>query len=313
MRIQIIRIQLWFVRWLRRILRGIGYCKYSLILIPFWLIYVTVVYFWGIHIGKIATFTDVIWESKSGFFTSVVLAALTSFISHYNQYRYTYIERHNTYLALMSAMSNVYIKTIEVISGNISRSLIPYFPFYYDNMPQKACEDFTKIHKIDYASQAYNECFVNIRNLEEKLKKFQEKTKDGTFPDCNSYKMKQSIEECTSDIRTISELLESGASFNTWQYRLEHFVESGLEILDIIRIPWRIDLKRKKKILKLIYREDKSVADTFYNSAFLNVIDYAQYAMFAKALTCKSGKQALNMIDKYYCRENEIDKETANV
>ena len=38
-----------------------------------------------------------------------------------------------------------------------------------------------------------------------------------------------------------------------------------------------MDISKKIDALKIIYSEDTSISDTFYNSAFLQVIDYQGY------------------------------------
>ena len=298
--IQIIRLYLCVLRWFRRLKRGIGYCKYALAVIPLWVIYVAVVYAWGSFRMQDYSVGQILWDMKTGFFTSVVLAGATSFITQRNKNKYAFLAQHNEYINIMDKCSQLYKDLSVLLCGDNSKKDVPFWPFYTDEMCRTTYKKFAKWNNFDKNSVAYKYVLQSISELKRDLERLGQNIYIGHLSECNSYKLSGLIVECNDKIAWLERTLESG-DFPLYKDTYMWNLSAALyKLIDCLRDPWRRDLKWKLKVLKMIYKQDTNVASTFYNSAFLDVVDYDRY---------EHADELIEKLRKEYAKQKETSEE----
>ena len=302
--IQIIRLYLCMLRWFRRLKRGIGYCKYALAIIPLWGVYIAVVYAWGSIRMQDYSIGQILWDMKTGFFTSVVLASATSFITQRNKNKYAFLAQHNEYINIMDKCSQLYKDLSVLLCGDNSKKYVPFWPFYTEEMCRTTYKKFANWHGFDKNSVAYRDVRHSISELKTNLERLDQNIYIGHLSECDSYKLSGHIVKCNDNIAWLERTLESG-NFPSYTHNyMSHITDALYKLIDCLRYPWRRDLKWKLKVLKMIYKQDASVADTFYNSAFLDVVDYDWYG---------HADEYIEELRKEYAKQKEIAEEDCHI
>lgn len=139
-KLQCIRLYLWFLRWMRRLFRGAGYCKYVFAILPFWAIFLIIIKVWGSYRLESYTWDSLLWDAKGSIFSSVVLAAATSFITQHTKKKTAYIEQHELYIQTMDKMSVLFKQLNALVFNDLSKEFVPFWPFYIDNMGNSFCD-----------------------------------------------------------------------------------------------------------------------------------------------------------------------------
>ena len=163
LKIQCIRLHLWCIRWFRRVTRGMGYCKYAFMVIPFWAIYIIGVHYWGISRSGEEDFSimGILWDNKSSVFTSVILSAATSFITQYNKQKYSFHQQHNAYTTVMGKASRLYKDLVSLVCDSEDRKYVPYWPFFTEEMRYSALCEFKFVIKVDKTSAKFTYVLLN--------------------------------------------------------------------------------------------------------------------------------------------------------
>lgn len=277
LKLLLIRLYLWALRWFRRIKRGLGYCKYALIIIPFWAGYAIVVYFWGVQRGELYTLPEIIWDMKTSVFSSVILASITAFITQYEKNEFSYLEQHRIYINIMGDCSALYKDFLNLLCRDDSKNSIPFWPFYTGELRKTVHKQFSQFRRIDKSSAEFRHVVSSIAELRRSLEELERSHFNGILAECNKVKANNLITSSLNGLSYLERQLDSDEEYPYWNNLLSSVSHTFYELIELLRLPWRRDLKLKVTSLKLIYREDTSIANTFYNSAFLNVIDYASY------------------------------------
>ena len=277
-KIQSIRLYLWCIRWLRRAKRGLGYCKYTFIVVPFWAIYIFAVHYWGISRLGSYPIMDILWDIKASFFTSFILSAVTAFITQYNKQKHAYHHQHNAYTTLMGKASRLYKDLISLVCDSELRKHVPFWPFYTGEMRHSALHDFKFVVMVDKSSVKFTYVQKSIAELRRELENLERNIYIGCFVGCSIQSVQFELERCYDELISLERLLELDTLYQPWQRFLSSYSRAFYDLLELLREPWRKDLKYKMKVLKWIYAEDEKIAQIYYNSAFLNVVDYEKYA-----------------------------------
>lgn len=277
-KIQGIRLYLWCVRWLRRIARGLGYCKYAFMVVPFWAVYVVAVHYWGFFRLGSYPIMDILWDIKSSVFTSVILSAATSFITQYHKQKYVFHQQHNAYTTVMEKASRLYKDLVSLVCDSDVREQVPFWPFYTQDMRRSALDSFKFVADVDKSSVKFTYVMKSIDELRREIENLERNIYNGCFAECSIQSVQFELERCYDELINLERLLELDTLYQPWQRFLSSYSYAFYNLLERLRKPWRKDIKYKMKVLNMIYAEDKNIAQTFYNSAFLNVVNYEAYA-----------------------------------
>lgn len=272
-----IRFWLWILRWSRRCGRGLSYCKYALGIIPFWGIYVVIVYFWGKLRPTPYALIDILWDMKTSFFTSVVLAAITAFITQYSKKKNAYLEQHRIYTKVMSNSSQLYKDLFRLLCKDSSKEHVPFWPFYTKGILETVFNQSDKYYATDKKSIEYECAVKSIDELRQDMRMLESTIYTGILAECNVLELNRAIDSCNSGLANLARLLEAKQYYPHWDICLSMMANRLFKLIELLRTPWRKDLKYRTKVLQIIYRDDPSVASVFYNSALLDVIDYPFY------------------------------------
>ena len=273
-----ITVLLWAKRQCRRIQRALIYCKYSVLIIPFWILFAMLVYFWGQKRVPNLTLIDVFWDLKTGFFSSVVIAATTSFFTQYAKEKNKYIIQHRFYKKIMHSFSNLYGSLVS-ISGIVRKGeKPPSDPFYFsDDIWSRLRDTFPQTLNINNKGEEKDIVLEQIDEAKRSIAIISDKISSGEIADCTYLDFLESEERCLTSLERIEYEVKWSAEIRHWDTIVVNCISDLYCLLDKIRIPWRRDLKYKIDVLKTIYEQDKSVACTYYLQAFLGVVDYKFY------------------------------------
>ena len=275
--ILVITLKLWLTRNYRRFARGVSYCKHSIMIIPFWAVYIGLVYLIGKHRGETQTVADILWNSKSSLFSSIVIAAATAFFTLYSRDKNMYVLQHHLYKKMMGDFSQFYDLLLN-ISG-LGRGPIkpPFDPFYYSKDIRSDIRNvFPESLDIERKDSGKEELLQCIDNLRKMMSEIADNVSKGLI-DCTYVTFIQKMDSCQQCLERIEHALLQTAEIPFWGIMARDCVESMYDLLELIRRPWRRDLEYKIDILRTIYKEDTSVACTFYLQSFLGVVDYDSY------------------------------------
>lgn len=293
-KIQLIRLYLFMLRWFRRIKKGIAYCKYALAVIPLWGVYVAVVYFWGSFKTEGYPIGQILWDMKTGFFTSVVLAGATSFITQRSKNKHAFLEQHRVYVSIMGKCSQLYKDLSKLLCDDNSKKYVPFWPFYTVEMCRTTYKQFAYWKEYDIASAEYKYVYRSIVELKRALEELWQNIYIGNLSECNHHELSGIIDECNSNIARLERCLEVGERPTHKDSFIWDITLSLYKLIDCLRFPWRRDLKWKLKVLRMIYKQDTTIAGAFYDRAFLGVVDYDWYERAVK----RTEKSERNMQNK---------------
>ena len=273
-----VTFQLWLIRRLRRIKRGFSYIKLSILLIPLWGAFIVAVCYWSKYKGNTVSFGSVLWEMKSAIFTSIIVTAVTSFITQYSLNKDNYIIQHNHYINMMGTFSDLY-ESLRTVSGQTRKGTKPPFePFYYsEDINEQIKGVFPKT--IDPKENTANtrKALLRIEKAREIIAKMSDDVSKGKIDGCTYYEYSEQKTSCELCLNQVEDALIGDTFVPHWDIIVSGCITSLYKLLELVRIPWRRDLKYKIDVLKTIYKQDKTIADPYYLSSFLGVVDYEFY------------------------------------
>ena len=273
-----INLLLWLKRQYRRVMRAIKYMKMSLIIVPFWAIFVGLIYFLGQRRGANNSIGDILWDLKTAIFTSVVITAVTSFVSQYTSNKNNLLIQHKNYIELLHSFSELYDSLLQ-ISGCGRKGLTPPFdPFYYSNDIYETTRNvFPKIIDTNNKQNEIETVQKKIDKAIELINKMDDDALLGKIDGCKYMDYSWQKSSCKQSLESIEAYITNGEPKRCWDNIVFSCVSELYKLLELVRKPWRRDLKYKLNILKTIYEQDKTVACTYYLEAFLGVVDYEFY------------------------------------
>ena len=273
-----ITVLLWIKRQYRRIRRALSYCKYSVFIIPFWLLFLIFVYWWGQKREPSLALIDVLWDLKTGFFSSVIIAATTSFLTQYAKEKYKYSIQHHFYIKIMHRFSMLYDSLVSISGIERSGNKPPFDPFYYsEDIWLNLRDTFPQTLIIRNKEEEKERLLKQIDEIKGYVAIISDKISSGEIADCTCMDFLQCEDTCLTYLERIEHEINYSTEIRNWNTIVLGCISDLYSILELIRIPWRRDLKYKIDILKTIYEYDKSVACTYYLESFLGVVDYGFY------------------------------------
>lgn len=278
LKLQYIRFKLWCVRWGRRLHRGINYCKYVLILLPFWLLFAVILKIWGTYRLGAYSWGDILWDMKLSIFTSIALSLVTSFISQYNKNKTMYLAKHEQYIRIMGKMSDLFKELYILLFNDNRKSCVPFWPFFLRNMNDEVYSTLNAMEEFEIANpdSLPNVLFAADR-LRDELSDLRTNIYQGGVFKCSVHSLVQLLATNLSELDEVCQLLVTRQRKRHFGRTFNRLYDDLYSLLEELRWPWRRDLPYKVQALSIIYQEDQSIAGTFYNSAFLNVVNYKEY------------------------------------
>lgn len=298
-KLQFIRLYLCFLRWGRRIKRGLGYCKYTFVVIPLWIIYFIGIYCWGNAFEGNYSIQQLLWDAKSSLFTSIVITAITTFSSEYAKKKCAFFEQHRIYTDTMGVFSQLYKDLLRLLCDNDKKEYVPYWPFYTEELMNTIHSEFLPLHAPDVHCLEYSCVMRSFSECRRTLDELSKNINTAMLAECKIQALNNCISSCNSSLAFLERNLFSLPVSERTVNCLPGSAHDFYELIELLRYPWRRDLRLKVISLNLIYAEDKRIAETFYNSAFLNKIDYTLYESFAdffhNLFNSKKGRQKVKV------------------
>lgn len=265
---------LWIKRQARRIARGFQYSRISLIVLPAWALFIAFVYYWGGKRGDSSSIGDIVWELKAGIYSSVVIAAITSLVSQYYSNRDNFIIQHKNYIEMMYIFSEFYDSLLEISGRKRTGIKPPFNPFYYsEDMLKTTKEVFPKTLQLQIRSAETEKVQRLLKRTKEIIGKLANDAIVGKLDGCTFSDYSFAESNCLTFLDQIEDLLSCEQEIYNWDVVASHCIVQLYDLLELVRKPWRRDLKYKLDVLKTIYEQDPSVACTYYIKTLLGVVD----------------------------------------
>ena len=104
----------------------------------------------------------------------------------------------------------------------------------------------------------------------------------GNFADCEYTELVEKLNSCKYCLDGIEEELSQPKVIYHWDTIVANCVSEIYNFLELIRKPWRRDINYKLDMLRTIYKQDNSVASTYYEKTFLGLVDNDFYSKAPK-------------------------------
>lgn len=272
---------MWIKRQWRRFTRLLKCCKYSLLLLPLWLIFSFFVYWGDFCRGQSFSYADVLWELKTAIFTSVVLAAFTAILNERAKIRDSYSLQHTIYTSFMYKCSELAKALLLLITDNSELVDVPFWPFYESKTMDMPHKEFAKAREYDINSRAADITRFCLRNVKDGLHDVIHNCDNGKIMDIDSHKFTKKSNECLEEL----DRLEKAIFLDRQSEHLDICICSCLDelynLIELIRFPWRRDMNNREKILRIMYRENPNMGFSYYDEAVLGIVDYNFYALMS--------------------------------
>lgn len=267
---------LWMKRQGRRIKKAAEYTKYTLILIPAWGAFLMISFCLGERLNFENSIVHLLWEYKADFFTSVIIAAAISLTVGFEKSNKALVYQHSVYVSMMNRFSQFFKEAFSTVTADDEFNGVIFWPYYIKDdtwqLARKKIEniDIKKIsprdkdkicrciQRILFYLNNYKADIINISkdDVQEIFSKLCDVEDDLT-----------DLERTFSDERLVKNISSAFLKF----------MDASLDLIDMMRSPWRKDIEAKKDFLTLLYSDDSKMHRTYYDDAFLGIIDYEFY------------------------------------
>lgn len=258
--ITMIKIVLCIKRNLRRIKRlipeNIGL---YLILTIFWVFFGIINYYFYLACDYQKSVLDVVVELKNSYFTTVIIAIVMNVYNSNFNYKKKLINQHEFYVNTMHIFENIF-------DGLIVNDKCHYLVFYNDlcltdtinYIKRKTKEDIENwLSSIEYKN--------NIEELIEYIPKIRDYLKiDINLTNEEAYYINNLENE-------LKELKKYSCTADNYLKKIDIITYDMIRLIDILREPWRKDLKYDLKILQII---KKNNADIIKNDFYYSMLIY---------------------------------------
>ena len=265
----------------RRMVRLLGYCKYSMALVPLWAIYVCIVSLIGSKFSPPYSISTCIWDVRTGFFTSIVIASATSVIAGMRKDKNIYQRQHTIYTDIMAAGSNLIKELTAYVVGNIEREHVSFWPLYDINSLSDFHTVFSQKNHVPSQKQSQR-VHILIERFRKSIDRLLAAQNTNSIADCNWTKLQEAVSTVCYWCDAIEDAItenDSNAAFHS----SKSFVMDLYSIMEMLRYPWRRDLSARIKILELIIADDPAfeMNMSYYDRSILNREDYELYRLMA--------------------------------
>lgn len=234
-----------------------GNISLYLLLTGCWLLFSIVVYKLGLlyyTAGNRHTFVDVIWELKSSYFTSVLLALFINFYNNISEYKKKIKKQHWIYIDTMESFEKIFLPYVE-------DELPRYMPFY----TEKCLDDTLEYIKLQNCTIKPDRILQNaIEDIKGHIDNVLDEIREDALVGIN----KEMLLFALSDVkRKLRNLNDTEICFEDFR-RVTRYM---FGIIEEIRTPWRTDIKEDTEILKILERYPQNAIDSnFYFSMLLH-------------------------------------------
>lgn len=223
-----------------------------------WILYGILIYFWGqIYIKAPKTYGiyDVIWDLKSSYFTSVILAI---FIGGYNQitnYKEKIAVQHDFYTDTLFCFDKLFYPFL-------GEEIYQYCAFYNDLCLDNTLKHISKMQNANFSNEELDDI---IEDILIQLEKIDDARKNNRIIGMHKEKLKDYIDQARKTLnkcnKTESMTIEDIQNISFYLFH----------IIADIRRPWRWDIDNNVKILKYLNEnEDNGIDNHFYYNMHLN-------------------------------------------
>lgn len=203
---------------------------------------------------------DVIWEIKSSFFTSVILAIVINAYNKAEKYKSCIQKQHNFYVDVMESFELLFKP---LLGDEINR----FYIFYNDNC---------LIDTMDYIDNNVNGFVEGYDEMEfvdsievslEYIQKIKEKVRNKEIIGAHETILENSLESLKTELKIMK---RSSYCFEKTKDKLVKISGIILLVVADLRRPWRWDIGNKERALAILNKYDANkIEDDFYYSMTL--------------------------------------------
>lgn len=228
-----------------------------------WSMYGIIVYYCGIVFRKQLDYkiSDVVWELKNSYFTSVILAIFISSYGQIEKYKDKLSVQHTFYTDMMWCFEKIFTPYIDAM-------VCYYCPFYNEKCLYGTLEYIEKNVKVDFFE--YDNADEIIEDIFLALNKVEEAAKNNRIVGIYS---KENLEDLVEQTRKALKKCSKDRCMNL--ENLKDISRNLLYIVAELRRPWRWDVENNIKILKMLNEnENNGIEKDFYYSMHLNGFNF---------------------------------------
>lgn len=229
-----------------------------IILTIFWVFFGIINYYFYLACDYQKSILDVVVELKNSYFTTVIIAIVLNIYNSISNYRKKLINQHEFYVNTMHIFENIF-------DGLIVNDKWHYLVFYNDlcltdtinYIKRKTKEDIENwLSSIEYKN--------NIEELIEYIPKIRDYLKiDINLTNEEAYYI--------NNLENELKVLKNSCTADNYLKKINIITYYMIRLIDILREPWRKDLKYDLKILQII---KKNNADIIKNDFYYSMLIY---------------------------------------
>lgn len=299
-KIEAIKMKLILIRQKRRVGKALSFCSSTWIVLLLWLVFGIIVWPWGEYRKVYSSVFDFLWDIKFTFFSTVIVAIVIALITGINREKGIYTHQHKVYVSLMYYSSELLKELAFFVTNRKDRLYVPFWPLYTSDMISDY-ENFIKcqsgkgpnlyapikIQCLKFINSI--DCFlieINSGNIRFDNKELIEKM----------IRIKNLVDDVIKTTEKVDEplhvmeleLVEIQRIVKRVEVNAIDLSKELYSIIEMIRYPWRRDIKYKKEILELIGRKQGFDTMSYYDLAILNKVDYEYYAKNSEEMYFKN-------------------------
>lgn len=236
-----------------------------LILTILWIFFGIINYYFYIAYDYQKNILDVVVELKNNYFTTVIIAIVLNIYNSNFNYRKKLINQHEFYVDTMRIFENIF-------GSLIDDDKYYYLVFYNDLCLESTIKYIKTKTKEDIENFLSSEEYKNdIEELIEHINKIKKYLKiDINLANNEAYYI-NNLENQLKKLKNYS------CNSDDYLKKIDIISYDMLRLIDILREPWRKDLKYDIKILKIIEKNDaNSIKNDFYYSMLIYGHDFGK-------------------------------------
>ncbi len=236
--------------------------RYTLsIVLVLWIVFILISWYWGLQRNGAFSLGDAIWDARNPFFTSVVVVVIVNAYGRAKVHRTKLYTQHQIYVNLMRGFD------VGLFESFIDGNLCNYMPFYckktLDDTLAYCHHCFEEKQYLDATDYDFTQ---RVSNLNSELSRaedaFNHDSFVGIWDPVSALTLIREIEDKLENIRISQKL---------YYFDLQDISVDFLLLTDMMRRPWRWNIKNKMKILKILSKYPNNlIADDFYYTMLLS-------------------------------------------
>ena len=264
LQIEVEKNKLFFKRQFRRL--KLLFAKETILLYllisSLWVLFGVIIYLWGnVRSSQTYSLSDLLWETKNGFFTSVVISLFVGAYNKVRDYKTAIRKQDYFYVDTMRDFQKIFIPLLR-------KEIQHYHPLYCNQCLEDTIQ-FLKMNNVRCVNVMGEEYSLALSAIKKRIDTIEEMLRAENIIGTNESRVSYYLYSARGMIDSF--FLKKTVELS----EITKLAGCLLNVLDQIRVPWRRDIAAKIKILRLLDKcPDNNIKQDFYYGMLLQGHDF---------------------------------------